>query len=107
MRPWAVFASARRKPLLLGGTAFAAIWLCAPAAIAQTQTPNPSAPVATADGNGNGNGNNGAHNSAFGGTAGATVSEIVITATRQAQTLSKVPISVSAFTEDKLDQLGV
>jgi outer membrane receptor protein involved in Fe transport len=100
MRPAVAFASIHCKPLLLGGTALAAVLLCAPGATAQTQASPASAPVANA--NGNGNGNNGVK-----GEAGPTVSEIVITATRQNQTLSKVPISVSAFTEDKMDQLGV
>lgn len=33
--------------------------------------------------------------------------EIVVTATRQAETLSKVPVSVAAFSEKQLDQQGV
>jgi iron complex outermembrane recepter protein len=35
------------------------------------------------------------------------VDEIVVTATRQSQALSKVPISVAAFTVEKLDDLGL
>jgi outer membrane receptor protein involved in Fe transport len=35
------------------------------------------------------------------------VEEVVVTATRRAEKLSRVPISVSAFTQDKMDVLGV
>jgi iron complex outermembrane receptor protein len=37
----------------------------------------------------------------------ATVSDVVVTATRQSQAISKVPESVSAFTEQKLEVLDV
>jgi outer membrane receptor protein involved in Fe transport len=33
--------------------------------------------------------------------------DIVVTATRQSESLSKVPLSVSAFTQEKLDNRGV
>ena len=33
--------------------------------------------------------------------------EIVVTATRQAQSISRVPISISAFTQESLDQRGI
>ena len=35
------------------------------------------------------------------------IKEVVITATRSSQVMSKVPISVSAFSQDKMDQEGV
>jgi outer membrane receptor protein involved in Fe transport len=35
------------------------------------------------------------------------VEEVVVTATRRAEKLSKVPVSVSAFTQEKMDVLGV
>ena len=39
--------------------------------------------------------------------AQVSVEEIVVTATRQAQVLSKVPVSVSAYTQETMDQKGV
>ena len=73
-----VFALRR---LLLASTAFAAPIACAAAAYAQTAAPAP-------------------------GKAQDTT-EIVVTATRQSQALSKVPLSVSAFTAAKMDIQGV
>lgn len=40
-------------------------------------------------------------------SSGASFEEVVVTATRQAQVLSKVPLSVSAFTQQKMDTQGV
>jgi outer membrane receptor protein involved in Fe transport len=39
--------------------------------------------------------------------APADASDIVVTATRQSQSLSRVPVSVAAFTQERLDQQGV
>jgi len=39
--------------------------------------------------------------------ADTTIEELVVTATKQAQTLGKVPISVSAYTQAMLDQRGI
>ena len=36
-----------------------------------------------------------------------TIEEIVVTATRRAEALSKVPISVSAFTQETMDEHGI
>ena len=44
---------------------------------------------------------------AAGAGAGASIEEVVVTATRRAEPLSKVPISVAAFTQQRLDQQGV
>lgn len=38
---------------------------------------------------------------------GAAIEEVVVTATRRAEKLEKVPLSVSAFTDVKMDALGV
>jgi iron complex outermembrane recepter protein len=38
---------------------------------------------------------------------GPQLSEVVVTATRHEEVLSKVPISVSAYTQDTMDQLGI
>ena len=38
---------------------------------------------------------------------GPVVQEVVVTATRSAQVLSKVPISVSAYTQDTMDKQGI
>jgi outer membrane receptor protein involved in Fe transport len=43
--------------------------------------------------------------SAFGQASGTE--ELVVTATRQSQALSKVPLSVTAFTQEKMDSQGV
>ncbi|MDP9066060.1 MAG: TonB-dependent receptor [Pseudomonadota bacterium] len=48
----------------------------------------------------------GAAESPSGGTAGA-LEEIVVTATRREESLSKVPISVTALSQDSLDQRGI
>jgi outer membrane receptor protein involved in Fe transport len=40
-------------------------------------------------------------------TGGAGIEEVVVTATRRAETLDKVPISVSAFTDQRMDELDV
>jgi outer membrane receptor protein involved in Fe transport len=40
-------------------------------------------------------------------TTGASAGDIVVTATRQAQTISRVPISVTAFNEEAMDQRGL
>ncbi len=37
----------------------------------------------------------------------AGVEDIIVTATRQSQSLSRVPVSVAAFTQEKMDQQGV
>ena len=39
--------------------------------------------------------------------AAATLQEVVVTATRQKQFISKVPVSISAFTQEQMDQKGV
>jgi iron complex outermembrane recepter protein len=39
--------------------------------------------------------------------AGPTLQEITVTATRREETASKIPISISAFSQDTMDQLGV
>jgi iron complex outermembrane receptor protein len=39
--------------------------------------------------------------------AGSTLAEVTVTATRQEQSISKVPISVSAFTQAQMDTRGV
>ena len=44
---------------------------------------------------------------AFAQDEGATVEEIVVTATRQEQNLSKVPLSVAAYTQEKLDKQSI
>jgi len=44
---------------------------------------------------------------AFAQDQGATVEEIVVTATRQEQNLSKVPLSVAAYTQEKLDKQSI
>ena len=38
---------------------------------------------------------------------GTVIKEVVVTATRSSQALSKVPLSVTAFTQEKLDRQGV
>ena len=38
---------------------------------------------------------------------GPTLQEITVTATRREETASKIPISISAFSQDTMDQLGV
>ena len=38
---------------------------------------------------------------------GVSLEEVTVTATRHAESLSKVPISVSAFTQDQMDAQGV
>jgi iron complex outermembrane receptor protein len=40
-------------------------------------------------------------------TEGVSLEEVTVTATRHAESLSKVPISVSAFTQDQMDAQGV
>ena len=40
-------------------------------------------------------------------SSGSGIEEIVVTATRSAQELSKVPISIAAFSQDQLDSRGV
>ena len=40
-------------------------------------------------------------------TADAGLQEVVVTATKQSQSLSKVPISVSAYTQAMLDDRGI
>jgi iron complex outermembrane receptor protein len=40
-------------------------------------------------------------------TAGAEMQEITVTATRREESLSKVPISISAFSQEMMDQKGV
>lgn len=42
-----------------------------------------------------------------GGAAGATLQEITVTATRRSEPLSKVPISVAAYSADAMDRLGI
>jgi iron complex outermembrane receptor protein len=105
---------AARLSRLFGGAAMATALLAGPHALAQTApaaaptqpqpVPAPDAPKTTAL----------AQNDAPTGPAppsqtppGASLSEVVITATRQSQVLSRVPISVTAFTQDKMDTLGV
>jgi iron complex outermembrane recepter protein len=41
------------------------------------------------------------------GTGGPTISEIVVTASRREENLSEVPLSISAFTEESMQALGV
>jgi outer membrane receptor protein involved in Fe transport len=41
------------------------------------------------------------------GGSGSALQEIVVTATRREESLSKVPISVAAFAEDSMDNLGI
>src|ERR1700754_4674959 len=38
---------------------------------------------------------------------GGQIEEVVVTATRRAEVLSKVPESISAFTTEKMDTLGI
>src|SRR5579871_2250368 len=38
---------------------------------------------------------------------GPSLTEVVVTATRHEESLSKVPISVSAYTQESMDQLGI
>src|SRR6185312_4936069 len=38
---------------------------------------------------------------------GPSHTEVVVTATRHEESLSKVPISVSAYTQESMDQLGI
>ena len=40
-------------------------------------------------------------------TEGPSLTEVVVTATRHEESLSKVPISVSAYTQESMDQLGI
>jgi outer membrane receptor protein involved in Fe transport len=40
-------------------------------------------------------------------SAGADLTEVVVTATRSAEVLSRVPISVSAFSQEKMDKQGI
>jgi iron complex outermembrane receptor protein len=40
-------------------------------------------------------------------TSSAEMTEITVTATRREESLSKVPISISAFTQESMDQKGV
>ena len=40
-------------------------------------------------------------------TEGPSLTEVVVTATRHEESLSKVPISVSAYTQDSMDSMGV
>ena len=43
-----------------------------------------------------------------GGTAqGAEIEEVVVTATKRAESMSDIPVSVSAMTGDSIDELGV
>ncbi|QUD88840.1 TonB-dependent receptor [Phenylobacterium montanum] len=74
--------SALRR-LLLATTAFAAPMVCGAAAFAQTAAPAPAK------------------------AKPQDTTEIIVTATRQSQALSKVPLSVSAFTAAKMDIQGV
>jgi iron complex outermembrane receptor protein len=41
------------------------------------------------------------------GSSGSALQEIVVTATRREQNLSKVPISITAFTQGSMDNLGI
>jgi iron complex outermembrane receptor protein len=73
------------KAALLGGVAFAAVSAGqAFAADGQASQPNP-----TTDAN-----------------AGASVTEVVVTARRQSELAKDVPIAVSAYSADKLDKMG-
>src|ERR1700722_12876588 len=38
---------------------------------------------------------------------GPGLTEVVVTATRHEESLSKVPISISAYTQDSMDSLGI
>ena len=71
-----------RRALLAG------VALVAPCGFARAQTDQPPQPAAQAAGRN-------------------SVEEVVVTATRREEKLSKVPISVSAFTDVKMDVLGV
>ena len=49
----------------------------------------------------------GAASAAAPSASDASLTEIVVTATRRSETLSKVPVSVSAVSQSKLDELGI
>src|SRR5579875_2139793 len=74
----------------------------APAPTAATAPP-PGSPLASTQGNGN----NPTGPNAAAVAEGARVGEVVVTATRQSQLISRVPISISAFTQAQMDLQGV
>ncbi len=67
-------------------SAIALLSFALPAAPSRAQTEGPPAPAATEEG-------------------GAPIEEVVVTATRRSESLSKVPESISAFTTERMDQL--
>lgn len=86
----------RKKNALLAAAACPALfWACA--AFAQSSGTSPSSE----------NGERSAPEAAQGGDDKQTGGDIVVTATRQNQSLSKVPLSIAAYSQDSLDQMGV
>ena len=80
----AIAASARRRVLFFGTAGALCVLLAGTAAAANANTPDTGATPA----------------------AGA-LEEIVVTATRREESISKVPISITAMSQDMLDQKGI
>jgi iron complex outermembrane receptor protein len=76
------------------------------AASTQEQAQNAAVPTPVSEGPAPAAGQPEAAAPAQGAESGTKLPEIVITATRHSELLSRVPISVSAFTQDKLDAIG-
>jgi iron complex outermembrane receptor protein len=113
-RTRSLFAGAALASVLLGTSAAAQT---APAATASTAAPTaapaastaptPTAPAAADAPTAAQNASSGQNTSSGQNAGGSQMSEVVVTATRQSQVLSKVPVSVTAFTQDKMDVLGI
>jgi len=85
---------ARRHARLIARLAGAALTPLAWGSLVSAQEATPAAPAATPA-------------PAKDKATETTVGEVVVTATRQAQSLSKVPASVSAFTAEKMEVQGI